>query len=121
MNGQDVCEKTLDEVNQVLQESWQRIKIEIEFDVADSVMASSGTFVVKLPRKPGGIGITLSGKYLIEFDVADSVMASSRTFVVKLHVPHKLGGIGITLSGECGKVSEVTARGNLIDVAICFA
>ena len=63
INGQDVCEKTLDEINQVLQDSWQRIKLEVEFDVADSVMASSGTYVVKLPRKPGGIGITLSGEY----------------------------------------------------------
>ena len=41
---------------------WQRAKLEVEFDVADSVSASSGTFVVKLPRKPGGIGITLSSK-----------------------------------------------------------
>ena len=65
INGQDVCEKTLDEINQVLQDSWQRIKLEVEFDVADSVMASSGTYVVKLPRKPGGIGITLSGEYRI--------------------------------------------------------
>ena len=63
VNGQDICEKTLDEVNQILQDSWQRIKLEVEFDVADSVMASSGTYVVKLPRKPGGIGITLSGEY----------------------------------------------------------
>ena len=65
INGQDVCDKTLDEVNQILQDSWQRIKLELEFDVADSVMASSGTFVVKLPRKPGGIGITLSGKHAL--------------------------------------------------------
>ena len=61
VNGVDVCEKTLDEVNQMLQESWQHAKLEVEFDIADAVMASSGTFVVKLPRKPGGIGITLSG------------------------------------------------------------
>lgn len=46
----------------MLQESWQHARMEVEFDVADAVMASSGTFVVKLPRKPGGIGITLSGK-----------------------------------------------------------
>ncbi|XP_045164532.2 glutamate receptor-interacting protein 1-like isoform X2 [Mercenaria mercenaria] len=62
VNGVDVCEKTFDEVNLMLQESWQHVKLEVEFDIADAVMASSGTFVVKLPRKPGGIGITLSAK-----------------------------------------------------------
>lgn len=62
VNGVDACEKTLDEINKMLQDSWQLAKLEVEFDVADAVMASSGTFVVKLPRKPGGIGITLSAK-----------------------------------------------------------
>ncbi|KAL4225936.1 Glutamate receptor-interacting protein 1 [Mactra antiquata] len=62
VNGIDVCEKTLDEINQILHDSWQHAKLEVEFDIADAVMASSGTFVVKLPRKPGGIGITLSAK-----------------------------------------------------------
>lgn len=55
VNGVDVCEKTLEEVNFMLQESWQHARMEVEFDVADAVMASSGTFVVKLPRKPGGL------------------------------------------------------------------
>lgn len=62
INGENVCEKTLEEVSQLLKESWQHARLEIEFDVADAVMASCGTFVVKLPRKPGGIGITLSAK-----------------------------------------------------------
>ena len=54
----------------MLQESWQHAKLEIEFDIADTVMASSGTFVVKLPWKPGGIGITLSSElFLLEYDL----------------------------------------------------
>jgi len=53
---------TLEEINHILAESWQHAKLEVEFDVADTVMASSGVFVVKLPRKHGGLGITLSGK-----------------------------------------------------------
>lgn len=62
INGQDCCEKTLEEINHVLSESWQHARLEVEFDVADTVMASSGVFVVKLPRKHGGLGITLSGR-----------------------------------------------------------
>lgn len=63
VNGEDCCGKTLEEINQILNESWQHAKLEVEFDVADTVMASSGVFVVKLPRKLGGLGITLSGRY----------------------------------------------------------
>ena len=63
INGQDCCELTLEEINHILAESWQHAKLEVEFDVADTVMASSGVFVVKLPRKHGGLGITLSGKW----------------------------------------------------------
>ncbi|XP_052267303.1 glutamate receptor-interacting protein 1-like isoform X2 [Dreissena polymorpha] len=62
VNGVDCCEHTLEEINAMLKESWQFAKLEVEFDVADTVMASSGVFVVKLPRKHGGIGITLSAK-----------------------------------------------------------
>ncbi|WAR26106.1 GRIP1-like protein [Mya arenaria] len=62
VNGADCCEHTLEDINQILMECWQHVRLEVEFDVADAVMASSGVFVVKLPRKPGGIGITLSAK-----------------------------------------------------------
>ena len=68
VNGNDCCEMTLEDIHQVLAESWQHARLEVEFDVADAVMASSGVFVVKLPRKPGGIGITLSGNYINSCD-----------------------------------------------------
>ncbi|XP_070557993.1 glutamate receptor-interacting protein 1-like isoform X2 [Ptychodera flava] len=51
---------TLDEANQLFRESGPRCTLEIEFDIAESVVPSSGTFHVKLPKTEGGLGITIS-------------------------------------------------------------
>ncbi|XP_064161033.1 glutamate receptor-interacting protein 2-like isoform X7 [Anguilla rostrata] len=54
---------TLEEANQLLRDAalTNKVTLEIEFDVAESVVPSSGTFHVKLPKKKGvELGITIS-------------------------------------------------------------
>ncbi|KAJ8359045.1 hypothetical protein SKAU_G00155700 [Synaphobranchus kaupii] len=56
---------TLEEANQLLRDAalTNKVTLEIEFDVAESVVPSSGTFHVKLPKKRGvELGITISGE-----------------------------------------------------------
>ncbi|KAM9095215.1 glutamate receptor-interacting protein 2 [Sarcophilus harrisii] len=54
---------TMEEANQLLRDAAlsNKVTLEIEFDVAESVIPSSGTFHVKLPKKRGvELGITIS-------------------------------------------------------------
>uniref|UniRef100_A0A4W5Q7Z9 Glutamate receptor interacting protein 2a n=1 Tax=Hucho hucho TaxID=62062 RepID=A0A4W5Q7Z9_9TELE len=54
---------TLEEANQLLRDAAlaNKVTLEIEFDVAESVVPSSGTFHVKLPKRRGvELGITIS-------------------------------------------------------------
>ncbi|XP_034018893.1 glutamate receptor-interacting protein 1 isoform X5 [Thalassophryne amazonica] len=63
INGVPTEDSTLEETNQLLRDSsiTAQLMLEIEFDVAESVIPSSGTFHVKLPKKPGvELGITIS-------------------------------------------------------------
>ncbi|XP_016349413.1 glutamate receptor-interacting protein 1-like isoform X6 [Sinocyclocheilus anshuiensis] len=63
INGISTEDSTLEETNQLLRDSsiTSKVTLEIEFDVAESVIPSSGTFHVKLPKKPGvELGITIS-------------------------------------------------------------
>uniref|UniRef100_A0A3Q1H9K0 Glutamate receptor interacting protein 1 n=1 Tax=Acanthochromis polyacanthus TaxID=80966 RepID=A0A3Q1H9K0_9TELE len=63
INGVPTEDSTLEETNQMLRDSsiTAQLTLEIEFDVAESVIPSSGTFHVKLPKKPGvELGITIS-------------------------------------------------------------
>ncbi|XP_027855473.1 glutamate receptor-interacting protein 1 isoform X13 [Xiphophorus couchianus] len=63
INGVPTEDSTLEETNQLLRDSsiTAQLTLEIEFDVAESVIPSSGTFHVKLPKKPGvELGITIS-------------------------------------------------------------
>ncbi|KAJ8245289.1 hypothetical protein GJAV_G00269140 [Gymnothorax javanicus] len=63
INGIPTEDSTLEESNQLLRDSsiTNKVTLEIEFDVAESVIPSSGTFHVKLPKKPGvELGITIS-------------------------------------------------------------
>ncbi|XP_063443888.1 glutamate receptor-interacting protein 2-like isoform X1 [Mytilus trossulus] len=61
VNGQSLSDKTIDEVNQLLRECRHRCDLEVEFDVTESVILTSGTFVVKLPMVKTGLGVCLSG------------------------------------------------------------
>ncbi|XP_061074796.1 glutamate receptor-interacting protein 2 [Conger conger] len=63
INGIPTEDGTLEEANQLLRDAalTNKVTLEIEFDVAESVVPSSGTFHVKLPKKKGvELGITIS-------------------------------------------------------------
>ncbi|MGH0149958.1 UNVERIFIED_CONTAM: hypothetical protein FKN15_027689, partial [Acipenser sinensis] len=74
---------TLEEANQLLRDAAlaNKVTLEVEFDVAESVVPSSGTFHVKLPKKKGvELGITISasrkpGEPLIISDIKKGSMA----------------------------------------------
>ncbi|KAM4748643.1 glutamate receptor-interacting protein 1 isoform 6-T6 [Rhinophrynus dorsalis] len=63
INGVQTEDSTFEEANQLLRDSSiaGKVTLEIEFDVAESVIPSSGTFHVKLPKKHNvELGITIS-------------------------------------------------------------
>ncbi|XP_032892683.1 glutamate receptor-interacting protein 2 [Amblyraja radiata] len=63
INGMVTEDGTLEEANQLLRDAAlaSKVTLDIEFDVAESVIPSSGTFHVKLPKKRGvELGITIS-------------------------------------------------------------
>uniref|UniRef100_A0A8C9MP12 Glutamate receptor interacting protein 2 n=1 Tax=Serinus canaria TaxID=9135 RepID=A0A8C9MP12_SERCA len=63
INGMATEDGTMEEANQLLRDAalTNKVVLEIEFDVAESVIPSSGTFHVKLPKKRGvELGITIS-------------------------------------------------------------
>ncbi|XP_074644562.1 glutamate receptor-interacting protein 1-like isoform X2 [Tubulanus polymorphus] len=60
INGQSVEGRPLDEVQRFLKEPNRKLVLEIEFEVADSVIPSAGTFNVKLAKRGGTLGITIS-------------------------------------------------------------
>uniref|UniRef100_A0A087XT31 Glutamate receptor interacting protein 2 n=1 Tax=Poecilia formosa TaxID=48698 RepID=A0A087XT31_POEFO len=65
INGIPTEDGTLEEANQLLRDAalTNKVALEIEFDVAESVVPSSGTFHVKLPKKRGvELGLTISGR-----------------------------------------------------------
>ncbi|XP_052460873.1 glutamate receptor-interacting protein 2a isoform X2 [Carassius gibelio] len=63
INGILTEDGTLEEANQLLRDAAlaNKVILEVEFDVAESVIPSSGTFQVKLPKRRGvELGITIS-------------------------------------------------------------
>ncbi|XP_076596811.1 glutamate receptor-interacting protein 2-like isoform X1 [Chaetodon auriga] len=83
INGIPTEDGTLEEAHQLLRDSAlaNKVTVEIEFDVAESVVPSSGTFHVKLPkRRSVELGITISaskkpGKPLIISDIRKGSIA----------------------------------------------
>ncbi|XP_030072277.1 LOW QUALITY PROTEIN: glutamate receptor-interacting protein 1 [Microcaecilia unicolor] len=85
INGIQTEDSTFQEANQLLQDSsiTRKVTLEIEFDVAESVIPSSGTFHVKLPKKHKvELGITISspssrkpGDHLIISDIKKGSVA----------------------------------------------
>ncbi|TRY93792.1 hypothetical protein DNTS_012171 [Danionella cerebrum] len=64
INGIPTEDGTLEEANQLLRDAAlaNKVTLEVEFDVAESVVPSSGTFHVKLQKKRDvELGITISG------------------------------------------------------------
>uniref|UniRef100_A0A8D1VNB4 PDZ domain-containing protein n=1 Tax=Sus scrofa TaxID=9823 RepID=A0A8D1VNB4_PIG len=63
INGIATEDGTMEEANQLLRDAAlaRKVVLEVEFDVAESVIPSSGTFHVKLPKRRGvELGITIS-------------------------------------------------------------
>ncbi|MBZ3876184.1 Glutamate receptor-interacting protein 2, partial [Sciurus carolinensis] len=63
INGMATEDGTMEEANQLLRDAalTRKVVLEVEFDVAESVIPSSGTFHVKLPKRRGvELGITIS-------------------------------------------------------------
>ncbi|XP_060036614.1 glutamate receptor-interacting protein 2 isoform X6 [Erinaceus europaeus] len=63
VNGVPTEDGSLEEARQLLRDAAlaQQVALQIEFDVAESVVPSSGTFLVKLPHRSGvELGITIS-------------------------------------------------------------
>ncbi|XP_071816235.1 glutamate receptor-interacting protein 2-like isoform X3 [Apostichopus japonicus] len=60
INGRYTEEMTSDEASHLLRESGQQCVLDVEFDIAETVVPSSGTFNVKLPVGDAGLGLTLS-------------------------------------------------------------
>ncbi|XP_077384652.1 glutamate receptor-interacting protein 2 isoform X5 [Festucalex cinctus] len=83
INGIATEDGTLEEANQLLRDAalTNKVVLEIEFDVAESVVPSSGTFHVKLPKKRGvELGLTISankkaGEPLIISDIKKGSVA----------------------------------------------
>ncbi|GAA6108001.1 glutamate receptor-interacting protein 2 isoform X1 [Tachysurus ichikawai] len=83
INGIPTEDGTMEEANQLLRDAalTNKVMLEIEFDVAESVVPSSGTFHVKLPKKRGvELGIIISaskkpGEPLIISDIKKGSMA----------------------------------------------
>ncbi|KAJ8257948.1 hypothetical protein GJAV_G00191490 [Gymnothorax javanicus] len=83
INGIPTDDGTLEEANQLLRNAAlsKKVTLEVEFDVAESVVPSSGTFHVKLPKKKGvELGIVISaskrkGEALIISDIKKGSIA----------------------------------------------
>lgn len=60
VNSHSTESMAVDEVTRLIQQSRPRVVLDIEFDVAESVIPSSGTFTVKLAKKGPGLGITIT-------------------------------------------------------------
>ncbi|XP_068854789.1 glutamate receptor-interacting protein 1 isoform X5 [Aphelocoma coerulescens] len=91
INGIPTEDSTFDEANQLLRDSsiTNKVTLEIEFDVAESVIPSSGTFHVKLPKKHNvELGITISYE-----------QESSGAIIYTVELKRYGGPLGITISG----------------------
>jgi C-terminal processing protease CtpA/Prc len=63
INNRSLEGLSLEEARQFIRESGNNLKLDIEFDVADTIMLTSGTFQVKLLKKNLDLGISLACKY----------------------------------------------------------
>ena len=66
INQQSTAGLQLDEIVSMIKESKPRIHLDVEFDVADSVVPASGIYWVKLVRRGLSYGITLAGNSSVE-------------------------------------------------------
>lgn len=57
---------TLQEINSILELGNEpagsgKVVLQVEFDVADTIVPSSGVFTIKLAKRGPGLGITITG------------------------------------------------------------
>lgn len=64
---------TLQEINAILEignessAGTAKVTLQVGFEVADTIVPSSGIFTVKLAKRGPGLGITITGKHTLEF------------------------------------------------------
>ncbi|XP_071960184.1 glutamate receptor-interacting protein 2-like [Antedon mediterranea] len=88
INGVYTEDVTLDDAHLMLRESGPRCMLQVEFDIAESVVPSSGTFHIKLPMTSSGLGITVSAPK--NRKRGDPLLISH---IKKGSVAHRIGGI----------------------------
>lgn len=59
INGRSLDGLTIDDARQMIKDSGSQLSMEIEFDVADNIMLTSGVFQVKLVRKNLDLGVSV--------------------------------------------------------------
>ncbi|KAJ8920135.1 hypothetical protein NQ315_011792 [Exocentrus adspersus] len=126
---------TLQEINSILElgnepNATGKVTLQVEFDVADTIVPSSGVFTVKLAKRGPGLGITITDRLLaidnraldhMSVESAFDILQSSTNDIVTLKVEktetenanlfldsvvytvelHRYGGpLGITISGS---------------------
>ncbi|KAM4038141.1 glutamate receptor-interacting protein 1 isoform 13-T13 [Anomaloglossus baeobatrachus] len=98
INGVQTEDSTFEEANQLLRDATiaGKVTLEIEFDVAESVIPSSGTFHVKLPKKHNvELGITISSPCVLLYPAAPSSRKNGDPLVIsdikKGSVAHRTG------------------------------
>ncbi|XP_026109219.1 glutamate receptor-interacting protein 2-like isoform X2 [Carassius auratus] len=107
INGILTEDGTLEEANQLLRDAAlaNKVILEVEFDVAESVIPSSGTFQVKLPKRRGvELGLTISeskkpGKPLIISEIQRGSIAHR---IGTLEPGDRLLGIDNVRLDNCG-------------------
>nr|KAF6474303.1 glutamate receptor interacting protein 2 [Rousettus aegyptiacus] len=90
INGIATEDGTMEEANQLLRDAAlaHKVVLEVEFDVAESVIPSSGTFHVKLPKRRGvELGITIS----CESPACHTVLAFPSPTALRAEWAHLLG------------------------------
>lgn len=74
---------TLQEINAILDMGNGNVNstltLQVEFDVADTIVPSSGIFTVKLARRAPGLGITITGtskNTYLSLDIPQSILSA---------------------------------------------
>ena len=69
VNERNTLNMTLKEINQLLKESPLQVALRIQFDVAETVVPSTGCFTMKLAKCGNRIGFRLYGQFSHSTDI----------------------------------------------------
>ena len=87
INQQSTAGMNLDEVVELMRDSKPRMTLDVEFDVADSVVPATGVYWLKLIKPTGSsstFGITLQGKLNIYFKKKRNTPIHSNQFEIQM-------------------------------------